>query len=56
MVLVIHYGIPLADTGSDRLTLNDDDKRVREWFIEQTKLCGCTHKVRSALHERPTSL
>ena len=31
---------------SDRLTLNDDDKKVREWFIQETKKYGCTHKVR----------
>jgi hypothetical protein len=29
----------------DRLALNDDDKKVREWFIEQAKQCGCTVKV-----------
>ncbi|KZT26032.1 metallopeptidase [Neolentinus lepideus HHB14362 ss-1] len=29
----------------NRLSLNDDDKRVRQWFVEQVKACGCTVKV-----------
>ena len=29
----------------DRLTLNDDDKKVRGWFVEETKKYGCHHKV-----------
>jgi hydantoinase/carbamoylase family amidase len=29
----------------NRLTLNDDDKKVRDWFISTTKACGCTHKI-----------
>ncbi|KAI1335044.1 putative N-carbamoyl-L-amino acid hydrolase [Xylariaceae sp. FL0016] len=33
------------DGGMDRLTCNDDDKKVREWFIAETKKCGCTVKV-----------
>ena len=31
----------------DRLALNDDDKKVRDWFIEETKKYGCSHKVNS---------
>jgi len=29
----------------NRLTANDDDKKVRDWFIATTKKYGCTHKV-----------
>lgn len=29
----------------DRLTANDDDKKVRDWFIEETGKYGCHHKV-----------
>jgi acetylornithine deacetylase/succinyl-diaminopimelate desuccinylase-like protein len=29
----------------DRLALNDDDKKARLWFIEQTKNIGCTVTV-----------
>lgn len=29
----------------DRLTANNDDKRVRDWFIAITKQYGCSHKV-----------
>ena len=32
----------------DRLTLNDDDKKVREWFIDQVKKYGCSVKVESS--------
>lgn len=31
----------LGETGMNRLALNDDDKSVRQWFIEQTKALGC---------------
>ncbi|XDG04977.1 hypothetical protein ABKA04_004592 [Annulohypoxylon sp. FPYF3050] len=34
-----------ADGGMNRLTLNDDDRSVRHWFIEETKKCGCEVKV-----------
>ncbi|KAI5122147.1 hypothetical protein M0805_000794 [Coniferiporia weirii] len=33
------------DGGMNRLTLNDDDKKVREWFISQVKNYGCTVKI-----------
>ncbi|KAI0015905.1 putative N-carbamoyl-L-amino acid hydrolase [Xylariomycetidae sp. FL0641] len=33
------------DGGMNRLSCNDDDKKVREWFIAETKKCGCTIKV-----------
>ncbi|TFK52801.1 putative N-carbamoyl-L-amino acid hydrolase [Heliocybe sulcata] len=33
------------DGGMNRLSLNDDDRRVREWFVEQVNACGCTVKV-----------
>jgi hydantoinase/carbamoylase family amidase len=29
----------------NRLTANDDDKSVRDWFISTTTKYGCTHKV-----------
>ncbi|KAF7550747.1 hypothetical protein G7Z17_g5500 [Cylindrodendrum hubeiense] len=28
-------------TGMSRLTLSDDDKKVRDWFVETTKSLGC---------------
>ncbi|KAI1440173.1 putative N-carbamoyl-L-amino acid hydrolase [Annulohypoxylon stygium] len=34
-----------ADGGMNRLTLNDDDRSVRHWFIKETKKCGCEVKV-----------
>jgi acetylornithine deacetylase/succinyl-diaminopimelate desuccinylase-like protein len=30
-----------TETGMARLALNDDDKRVRHWLIEQAKALGC---------------
>lgn len=30
-----------ADTGMQRLALSDDDKHVRDWFVETTKALGC---------------
>lgn len=35
----------LTDTLEDRLTCNDDDRKVRDWFIRETKRCGCDIKV-----------
>lgn len=29
----------------DRLSLNDDDKKVRDWLIEEVKALGCTVTV-----------
>lgn len=34
-----------ADGGMNRLTANDDDRKVRDWFIEETAKYGCEHKV-----------
>ncbi|KAI9737952.1 MAG: hypothetical protein M1834_009322 [Cirrosporium novae-zelandiae] len=33
------------DGGMNRVAMNDDDKLVRDWFMEQTKKCGCSHKI-----------
>ncbi|EFX02121.1 metallopeptidase [Grosmannia clavigera kw1407] len=33
------------DGGMNRLTGNDDDRKVREWFMAETKRCGCTVQV-----------
>lgn len=33
------------DGGMNRLALNDDDARVRSWFVAQTKDLGCTVSV-----------
>ncbi|PVH97709.1 putative N-carbamoyl-L-amino acid hydrolase [Periconia macrospinosa] len=33
------------DGGMNRLTCNDDDKSVRDWFISETKKYGCFHKI-----------
>ncbi|RMJ09554.1 hypothetical protein BHE90_005949 [Fusarium euwallaceae] len=35
------WGSNPTDTGMSRLTLSDDDKKVRDWFIETTKSLGC---------------
>ena len=37
----------------DRLSLNDDDRKVREWFIEVTGKYGCSHKVSNVLTALP---
>ncbi|OQU98971.1 hypothetical protein CLAIMM_04679 [Cladophialophora immunda] len=33
------------DGGMDRLSGNDDDKSVRDWFIAETARYGCSHKI-----------
>ncbi|KAF2804087.1 putative N-carbamoyl-L-amino acid hydrolase [Mytilinidion resinicola] len=33
------------DGGMNRLASNDDDKRVRDWFIAETSKLGCHHKI-----------
>ncbi|KEF55331.1 uncharacterized protein A1O9_08081 [Exophiala aquamarina CBS 119918] len=33
------------DGGMNRLSGNDDDKLVRDWFIAETAKCGCSHKI-----------
>ncbi|CAI6095066.1 unnamed protein product [Clonostachys chloroleuca] len=35
------WGTHETETGMARLALNDDDKRVRHWLIEQAKALGC---------------
>ncbi|ORY04777.1 putative N-carbamoyl-L-amino acid hydrolase [Clohesyomyces aquaticus] len=34
-----------TDGGMNRLTCNDDDESVRDWFISETQKYGCHHKV-----------
>lgn len=34
-----------TDTGMARLTLNDDDARVRRWFADEVQKLGCTLSV-----------
>ncbi|KUL88547.1 hypothetical protein ZTR_05372 [Talaromyces verruculosus] len=36
------YGEHETETGMARLALNDDDKKVREWLIQQVKAVGCS--------------
>ncbi|KAJ9366569.1 hypothetical protein DTO282E5_8729 [Paecilomyces variotii] len=37
----IRWGDGPTDTGMQRLALSEDDKKVRDWFIETTKALGC---------------
>ncbi|KPM42370.1 hypothetical protein AK830_g4215 [Neonectria ditissima] len=37
----IRWGSNPTDTGMARLTLSDDDKKARDWFVETTKSLGC---------------
>ncbi|KAH8907940.1 putative hydantoin utilization protein C [Coniochaeta sp. PMI_546] len=39
------YGDHHTETGMARLSLNDDDKKVRHWLIDQAKALGCTVTV-----------
>ena len=39
------YGDHPTETGMARLSLNDADKQVRDWFAKQTKGLGCDVKV-----------
>lgn len=39
------YGTASTETGMDRLSLNDDDKKIRDWFISETEALGCIVKV-----------
>lgn len=34
-----------TDGGMNRLSANDDDKKVRDWFIAKTASLGCSHKI-----------
>ena len=42
------WGAIPNSTGMCRLSCSDEDKAVREWFLEQTALLDCEHKVLSA--------
>ncbi|XHF98841.1 hypothetical protein AWENTII_002376 [Aspergillus wentii] len=39
------YGDKPTDTGMSRLTLSDDDARVRRWFASEVEKLGCTLTV-----------
>ncbi|KAJ5586926.1 uncharacterized protein N7459_002691 [Penicillium hispanicum] len=39
------YGSLDTETGMARLALNDDDKKVRHWLLEQVKTLGCSVTV-----------
>ncbi|KAI5460941.1 putative hydantoin utilization protein C, partial [Mariannaea sp. PMI_226] len=39
------YGEHYTQTGMDRLALNDDDRKVRDWLIDQVKVIGCKVSV-----------
>ncbi|KAK2781971.1 hypothetical protein FQN52_001282 [Onygenales sp. PD_12] len=41
----IRWGDGPTDTGMGRLALSDEDKQVRDWFVETTKALGCTVTV-----------
>jgi hypothetical protein len=34
-----------TDTGMRRLSLDDNDAKAREWFVEETKRLGCTKHI-----------
>src|SRR5436853_2494414 len=44
----------LSNSNIDRLSLNDDDKKVREWFISEVKSLGCQVKVSTSLPPSPS--
>lgn len=37
----VRWGDGPTDTGMQRLSLSEDDKKVRNWFIATTKALGC---------------
>lgn len=39
------WGPHPTQTGMCRLALTDEDKQVRDWFVEETKSLGCTVKI-----------
>lgn len=39
------WGPESTQTGVCRLTLTDDDKKVRNWFVEEVKSLGCTVNI-----------
>ncbi|KAI5291671.1 hypothetical protein KEM55_008296 [Ascosphaera atra] len=41
----IRWGEGPNDTGMQRLALSEDDKHVRDWFVETTKSLGCDVNV-----------
>lgn len=34
-----------TDTGMCRLSLSQDDKNVKDWFVQEIKNLGCTVKI-----------
>jgi beta-ureidopropionase / N-carbamoyl-L-amino-acid hydrolase len=45
------WGAIPDSTGMCRLSCSDEDKAVREWFVQQTAELGCTHKAGVACEE-----
>lgn len=41
----LRYGPAPTETGMARLALDDDDKLVRQYFVEEVKKLGCTVTV-----------
>jgi acetylornithine deacetylase/succinyl-diaminopimelate desuccinylase-like protein len=39
------WGSHITETGMARLSLSDDDKKARDWFVETTRRLGCTVTV-----------
>lgn len=39
------WGPDPTETGVRRLALGDEDKQVRDWFVEEVKLLGCEVKI-----------
>lgn len=39
------WGPDPTETGVRRLALGDDDKKVRDWFVNEVKLLGCELKI-----------
>lgn len=39
------WGAIPNSTGVCRLSCSDEDKAVRDWFLDQTGRLGCTHNV-----------
>lgn len=39
------WGVKDIDTGMCRLGLSQDDKKVRDWFVQETQNLGCKVKI-----------